>query len=151
MDPVSIATAAATAATALYTVSNILSTFVSDAKSVDDTLRTIRKDVDSLLGILKTIKSVLTAPSNQTAFEAEEVYGNLWEAIHASVKDCCDTAASIQDILATIKSGTSLQAFVAKSIRQVRFLKKKSDIDKMQLRVTSHKTNLQLSLQTMNM
>lgn len=151
MDPISIATAVATATTALYTVSNLLCSFVSDAKNVDKTLGSIRSDIDSLLKILETIKGVLIAPSTQPAFEAVEGYSALWDAISASVKDCSDTAESINKIVGKIKSGTVLQTFVAKSIRQVRFLKKTQDIDKIQVRVITHKTNLQLSLQTMNM
>jgi len=151
MDPVSIATAVATATTALYTVTNMLSSFVDDAKNVNNTLEVIRGDVESLVKILVTIKSVLTAPTTQPALAAVVGYNSLWDAIFASVKDCSDTAVSIKDILGKINTGTALQTFVAKSIRQVRFLKKKQDIDKIQVRVNAHKTNLQLSLQTMNM
>ena len=150
MDPLTIATAVATATTALYTASNILSTFVGDAKDVDKTLRTILSDVESLLKILDIIKNVLLAPSTQPTLESVEGYGILWSAIFGSVKSCGETAMSIQDILGKIMKGTVSKTFVAKSIRQVRFLKQKQDIDTIQVRVNAHKTNLQLSLHTMN-
>ena len=151
MDPLSIATAAGSAISVLYTLADTLYTFVQDAKAIDTTLGVLRSDVKSLAVILESIKSLGSTSHDNLSFGEDSDFKRLWQAILAVIQDCSDTTISIQKDLGAIIGRNPSGSLVARSIRQVRFQRRKADIDQAHLRMEAHKSNLQLGLQTLNM
>ena len=150
MDPLTIATAAGTAVTALYKISEKAIVFGRDAKVVDQVLLNLRSDVTSLMVVLETIKSTLRKPAQLLIAQADN--NNAFRSIIcATIQECRDSVERVDQIFGSIEAGIASKSLVARSIRQVRFLHKKDDIKQVQTRLKAQKTNLQLLLHMLNM
>ena len=151
MDPLSILTAVAGLGTALFQVSNAITTFVKDIKEVDGVLESMRADIRTLSGILDTFKDVYEEAMAQPAFESVKGSGMLRDSMMASLQDCQETVAEIQKIIEAVMNSSEARRFFKQSVRQLRLNKKQVDIDKVQTRLQTHKINLQMSLQMLNL
>ena len=149
MDPLTIAATAGTAITALYKISEKAIVFGKDAKVVDQVLVTLRSDVSSLMVVLDTIKSTLRKPAQLLIAQADN--NNAFRSIIcATIQECRDSADLLDQIFVSIEAGNTTQSIVARSIRQLRFLRKKDDIKQVQARLKAQKINLQLLLHALN-
>ena len=151
MDPLSILTAVAGLGTALFQVSNVITTFVKDVKEVDGVLESMRADIWTLSGILDTFKNVYEEATAQPVFESVKGSGMLRDSMMASLQDCEETVAEIQKIIEAVANSSEARRFFKQSVRQLRLNKKQVDIDKVQTRLQTHKINLQMSLQMLNL
>lgn len=152
MDPVSIITAVASAAAALYTFTTAVEGFISDTKDVNKTLGRLHQDAKSLLSMLGAITNSMSDISVQESL-AESPNGEIiMGAVLDSLHDCKETGSSLGSLIKIInKDGRELKSFISQSFLQLRLARKQSDIAKIQQRMQTHRANLQLSLQTINM
>ena len=151
MDPLSILTAVAGLATALFQVTNTITTFVKDTKEVDEVLESMRADISALSGILDIFKIVYEEAMAQPAFESAKGSGMLRDSTLASLQDCQETVAEIEKIIEAVIDSSEARRFFKQSVRRLRLNKKQVDIDKVQTRLQTHKVNLQMSLQMLNL
>ena len=151
MDPLTIATTAGTAIAAIYKTCDKCRTFAKDARVIDEVLQALRSDLSSLVIVLETVRSTLRKPP-QLIISSMEGSGasTFLTIVHAAIQECHDTADSLEHRLKTIEDGSTSKSLVARSIRQVRFIKMKDDFKKTQARLKAQKGSLQLLLQTLN-
>ena len=152
MDPLSITTAASSLVGAIFTASRYVHDFIDDTKEVDARVKDLASSIDSLLTILQAMKNVFDSPNSQPVLMGtDNNVGILLGAVKTSIDDCMDTTKEVQEIFESIKreKGDS-RSFFAKGMRQFKLNNKQEDIDKVNARILTHKTNMQLSLQTIN-
>lgn len=151
MDPLSISTAIVALGTVLFQVSDAIKDFVQNAKQVDGLLESMRTDTESLASILETFKTVYQDPTAGRTLEAAKGTGILRGSVLASIQDCQDTMIELQIVLKAVAGSSESKSFFSQSVRQLRLNKKQFDIDKIQMRMQTHKVNLQMSLQMLNL
>ena len=149
MDPLSIATAAASTIAVLYKATEKCGTFLRDSKIIDEVLLAFRSDFSALILILETIKSALRKPRQLiiASVDGNQTFLNI---VHAAIQECHDTAEGLEHSLKAIEQGNVSKSLIARSIRQVRFMNMNNDFRKRQSRLKAQKANLQLLLQMLN-
>ena len=151
MDPLSIGTAASSLVLAIYKSSQYIHEFVNNAKGVDSRVEQLATGIDSLLSILHAIKAVFDSSIAQAALKGATDVTTLMGSVQISIDDCMATAQEIQQIFANIcREKSDSRSFLAKAMRQLRLNSKSDALDTLNSRVTAHKANMQLSLQTIN-
>ena len=152
MDPLSISASIVALGNALFQISDAIKDFVQSAKQVDGLLESMRSDTESLSSILNAFKTVYEDLTAQPALEAAgKGTGILRGSVLASIQDCQDTVTELHAVLKAVAGLSESNSFFSHSVRQVRLNKKQVDIDKIQMRMQTHKINLQMSLQMLNL
>lgn len=150
MDPLSIATAAGATVKFIYKVLEKTYAFGKDAKAVDQVLSTLRSDLSASMVLLRTITSTLRDPKLLMIAHAEESSASL-SMVQATVQECHDTVECIEEIFVGIEGDKASSSYIARSIRQAKFMSKKDTLLQVETRLKAQKANLQLWLQLLNM
>ena len=151
MDPLSITTAASSLTVAIFTASKYIHDFIDNAKNVDQRVKDLAAEVDQLLSILQAMKNVFDTPGTQAVLKGARDIGTLLGAVKTSIDDCTVTAKEVESIFEVVaKEKGDSKTLLSKAFRQFKLNSKQDDIDKLNALIQQHKTNMQLSLQTVN-
>jgi Fungal N-terminal domain of STAND proteins len=151
MDPLSITTAASSLTLAIFTASKYIHDFIEIAKNVDQRVKDLAASVDALLAILQAMKNVFDTPGTQAILKNAKDIGTLLGAVKTSIDDCMATAKEVESIFEVVaKEKGDSKTLLAKGFRQFKMQQRQPDIDKLNNLIQQHKTNMQLSLQTVN-
>ncbi|MCJ1383902.1 hypothetical protein MMC17_007016 [Xylographa soralifera] len=151
MDPMTIiggvASVAQLAATCAKTV-QVIARFVSDSKSVDDTLDDFHNEIVVLgttLDMIEKAELTLTAKHQQTDFEHEH-----WSYIGILRQRCRGTLLQLNELLCKVEKANRT-AFARKQLTQVRLDLKLPAISALRAHISFYKQTLNMSLQTITL
>ena len=147
MDPLSIAAAVLAASQAVGSVSQTLFTFITSAKSVDDSVKNLHDEIQSLAAVLEAIDHALRQPIVTETSKYTSLASGVWTSVNHTINDSQHTVnalgATLQDLGDADKASNSLR----KVIKQIKLKLKASDISSIKDRIHTHTINLQLALQ----
>ena len=150
MDPLSIATAVLAASQAVGSVSQALCTFINSVKSVDDTVKNLHHEVQSLAVVLEAIDHALKQPIVTETKEYTSLAIGVWSSVNHAVNDSQHTVKALEAILQGLGDTENASISFRKVIRQIKLNSNGSDISSVKDRVHTHTISLQLALQMLS-
>lgn len=147
MDPLSIAVSAATLAQALIKVSNYLDSFIRAAKKVNQTVISLRVEVQSLQAVVLLIEQAVKNPVLQRAANIDSSL-DVWPSVQANIESSQTTSVALGLLL---DQYNGKRGFWNSATSQWRMNSMREDIANHRLHVAAHMACLQVSLQMINM
>ena len=147
MDPVSIAAAALAASEAVGSVSQALYTFITSARSVDDSVKNLHDEVQSLAAMLDAIDLALKQPIVAETREYTSLASGVWTSVNHAINDSQHTVNALGAILQGLGDAEKASNSCTKVIKQIKLKFKASDISSVRDRIHTHTISLQLALQ----
>jgi hypothetical protein len=133
-------------------IAQTLYKFCRNTKHVNDNIRELAAEVNSLGNTCAVVHKLLTSLENEYDTKTEgydDQYSSLWDCVGEQVHECKRTIDTLDKSLESIqKEGTS---FLAQASRQIRLTLKKDGIADIRSRIRVHMTCLQVTLQSVNM
>jgi hypothetical protein len=151
MDPLSATAAAAQLAEQLFKTSMVIRRFVKDAKAIDANLKELGNEIQSLMSIVNSITTAFEDPTVQPSLQAAKDNAIFLDHVTALLTDCKITGTEVLLILEGLGRRDEPDNFLWKSARQIRFYRKHESLDRLQTRLSSHKSDLQFALGVINM
>ena len=145
MDPVAIISTIGATSHIVQSVSTTLYSFISSAKVVDQSLEALHVEVNGLHGVLAIIEKTLKTSVIAQAKEAAALADGIWASIDHAIEDCQRTVTALQSIVQGL--GSSPSASYKKVIKQIQLNLNTEDIRNVKVRVQTHSSILQLTLQ----
>ena len=147
MDPLSIAAAVLAASQAVGSVSQALCTFITSAKSVDDSVKNLHHEVQSLAAVLEAIDHALKQPIVTETREFTALANGVWTSVGHAINDSQHTVNALGVILQGLGDADKASNSFRKVIKQIKLKFKASDISSVRDRIHTHSISLQLALQ----
>ncbi|KAK5053308.1 hypothetical protein LTR84_002282 [Exophiala bonariae] len=151
MDPLSATVAATQVAELLYKASMLIRRFVKDAKAIDANLKGLGNEIQSLMSIVNSITTAFEDPTVQPSLQAAKDNAIFLNHVIALLTDCKISGTEVLLILESLSGRDDPDNFLWKSARQIRFYRKHESLDRLQARLSSHKSDLQVALGVINM
>jgi hypothetical protein len=147
MDPISIGTAAAGLVRICVKLSGQLFTFVNRVRTVDESIKTLQFEIDSLSSALSSIKLSFDDPllveaivNTQARHERRH-----WQNVRQSLDHCLNTLTRLERILDDVESCEG--QFLVSTRRRVRMDMRSAEMVLLKEQIASCRRTLQLSLQ----
>ena len=150
MDPLTIATAVLAASQAVASVSQALYTFISSAKTSDDSVRDLHHEVQSLAAVLEAIDHALKQPIVTETREYTSLAGSVWSSVNHAINDSQHTVKALGAILRGLGAADKASNSFRKVLKQIKLRFNASDISSVKDRIRTHTTSLQLALQMLS-
>jgi len=147
MDPLSIATAVGGTSKAALALSTTLYAFVEATKNIDQSVKSLYDEVNSLTRTLDAIGGSIASPSLAVGDEASQ-NPELWQSVEGSLADCRNTIEKLNASLSGIKNSGSNVA--SQMLRTFKLNFKEDELRKLKAEIQTHNTALQLALQMIN-
>lgn len=148
MDPLSIIGTSLALATAVTQVTTTLSSFISAAKHVDDSVRNLYAELDSLQHILLSISAALKHPALASLrATADRDERKVWSSISRALRNCKTCVDGISRDLLTVTRKSKMNG---KIVKQIRLNKVDSEIKEFRSQSHSHVLHLSVALQSVN-
>lgn len=147
MDPLSTAAAVLAVSQAVGSVSQNLYTFITSAKSVDDSVKDLHNEVKSLAAVLEAIEHALKQPIVTEAREYTSLASGVWTSLNHAIIDSQHTVKALGAILQGLGDAEKASNSFRKVIKQIKLKFKASDISSVKDRIHTHTISLQLALQ----
>jgi hypothetical protein len=129
-----------------------LYSFCRNTKHVNDNIRELAAEVNSLGNTCAVVHKLLTSLEKEYGTKNvghDDQYTSLWDCVGQQVQECKRTIGTLEKSLESIqKEGTG---FLAQASRQIRLTLKKDGIAGIRSRIKVHVTCLQVTLQSVNM
>jgi hypothetical protein len=132
-------------------VSGILYTFVDDARSVDDSISSLCKEI---MGLSRVLEAVSQAWKQNPLLVAAQVNtgGSLWISVRASLDDCKSTLEKLEKKIDEVQKSSFLgRGFLRKPTMSIKLNMKMRDITMFKQQVHSYNSAMQSALQMINM
>ena len=150
MDPLSIATAVLAASQAVGSVSQALYTFINSAKRVDDSVKDLHHEVQSLAVVLEAIDHALKQPIVTETREYTTLASGVWSSVNHAINDSQHTVKALGTILQGLEDADKASNSFRKLLKQIKLKFNASDISSVKDRIHTHTTSLQLALQMLS-
>ena len=150
MDPLSIATAVLAASQAVSSVSQALYTFITSVKSVDDSIRNLHSEVQSLAAVLEAIEHALKQPIVTEAREYTSLASGVWRSVNHAINDSQHTVRALGTILEGLGDADKASNSFRKVKKQIKLKFNARDISSIKDRIHTHTISLQLALQMLS-
>jgi thiamine transporter ThiT len=142
MDPLSIAAASASLAGLCAQVTAALYSFASDVQNVDNEVRVLGVEIDSLTQVLNDMKITFDGKGDLDSQTGNE--GHYWKTVKCILSDCSITIRNLDSILDEVKKE---EGQVLRRLRMKVGLKlKSSEIASLRKQIGAYRQTLQLSL-----
>jgi len=147
MDPISIGTAAAGLVRICVKLSGQLFNFVSRVRTVDESIKTLQFEIDSLSSALSSIKLSFDDPLLAEAIVNTQARHEKrhWQNVRQSLDHCLNTLTRLEGILDDVESCEG--QFLVSARRRVRMDMKSAEMVLLKEQIASCRRTLQLSLQ----
>ena len=149
MDPLTIITTIATTTRIVTTLSVKLYGFINDTRQVNNTLRTLHREVQSLENIITAIDHVLQRPTTQTLLQQDEDC-DLGGAVNDSLVECKNTLEALDSFLDRFQSQDRLPTIIQQTQKQIKLRWRSDELCTLRVQMSSHSSAMQLALQTIN-
>lgn len=147
MDPLSIAASVLTVSQAVGSVSQALYTFITSAQSVDESVKILHNEVQSLAAVLEAIDQALKQPMVMETREYTSLASGVWTSVEHAIKDSHHTVNALGAILQGLGNADKASNSFRKILKQIKLKFKASDISSVRDRIHTHTISLQLALQ----
>ena len=147
MDPLSITASVLTVSQAVGSVSQALYTFITSTQSVDDTVKNLHHEVQSLAAVLEAIDQALKQPMVTNTREYTSLASGVWTSVNHAINDSQHTVNALGALLRGLGDADKASNSFGKVIKQFKLKFKASDISSVKDRIHTHTVNLQLALQ----
>ena len=151
MDPLSIATAVLATSRAVGSVSQALYTFINSTKRVDDSVKDLHHEVQSLAAVLEAIDHALKQPIVTKTKEHISLAGGVWSSVNHAINDSQHTVKALGAILQGLEDADKASNYFRKVLKQIKLKFNASDISSVKDRIHTHTTSLQLALQMLSL
>jgi hypothetical protein len=147
MDPISIGTAVAGLVGVCVRLSGQLYPFVSRVRTVDESIQTLKFEIDSLSAALGSIKISFEDPLLAEAIVNTQARHEKrhWQNVRHSLDHCSNTLTRLEAILADVESCEG--QFLVNVRRRIRLDMKSGEMVLLKEQIASCRRTLQLSLQ----
>ena len=150
LDPITIISLSASTLKATYQTSAALYQFISDSKNIDQSVRNLHDELARLNRILDTISITLNDPAVKNDAVPVKANDRLWSLIGDTLNGCRDTAEALEKKLGSLHKDLKTRNIIAQSLRQLQMNMKDADVQKFRTQISAHISNLQVSLQMLN-
>ena len=147
MDPLSITASVLTVSQAVGSVSQALYTFITSTQSVDDTVKNLHHEVQSLAAVLEAIDQALKQPMVTDTREYTSLASGVWTSVNHAINDSQHTVNALEAVLQGLGDADTASNSFRKVIKQIKLKFKSSDISSVKDRIHTHTISLQLALQ----
>jgi len=150
MDPITIVSTSAALAVTCVKLSGYIYTIVDKVRTVDNAVRVLGVEIESLSHVLRAISTKFddqslakAALSTQTGHEVQH-----WENVRRSMGDCKETLARLERVFEKLNKGDSLSGFLWRpSKKTIKFNMKAETISLLKQEIECYRQTMQLSLQ----
>lgn len=147
MDPISIGTVAVGLVRICANITGRLYTFASRARTVDDSIQTLRFEIESLSQVLSSIKLSFDDPLLAEAIVNTQARHERrhWQNVRQSLDHCSNTLTRLKGVLENVESCDG--QFLVNVRRQIRMDMKSREMVLLKEQISSCRRTLHLSLQ----
>jgi hypothetical protein len=150
MDPITIVSTSAALAVSCVKLSGYIYTIVDKVRTVDNAVRVLGVEIESLSHVLRAISTSFDdqslakgALSAQTGHEVQH-----WENVQRSMGDCKETLTRLERVFEKLNKGDSLSGFLWRpSKKTIKFNMKAETISLLKQEIECYRQTMQLSLQ----
>ena len=145
MDPLSVASAAATITVSCIKVSTLLYTWIDEIKNIDGALRAFLSEVNALSAVLDAVKSC-SQDALLTDVSQRQDTSAFWVLVQKTLEDCGTVVGELERILMDVASRRGLGQLITNSLLNVQSGK----IALLRQQIQSFTTVLQMAMQMIN-
>lgn len=151
MEPFSLAAALGGTLKTLYSVSDSLYTFITDARKVHKSLEDLARETRGLTRSLEDVETLLKdSVIAQTSYVTSRPDG-AWRGIRDAIQDTRDTVNALQKIVRKLGSPSKITNGFKKTTKQVQLNLNATEIRNLKSQIHLHAITLQTSLHTANL
>jgi hypothetical protein len=147
MDPLSITTSAFAVVGSILQVSKILNTFINNADIINDTLRDLSVELDTLQNLIDNVNTCFQMPAFVNGVKALEEGSkcNITHSLNTAMQHCARSINKLGQILSSFDPAKNTN-MIKKGIAQYRFDAHADEIARILQQLQSYKGCIQLSL-----